>query len=837
MKLKLLTLLLLFSTLLNAQDNHYVYVDNGTLRWKDTNAEANFFGTNYTVPFAYAYRALQRMNIDHKDAIRRDVYHMYRLGLNAFRLHIWDVEIADSLGNIINNEHLDLLDFLVAEVEKYDMAVILTLQTNFGNGYPERDINTGSYSYKYDKFHVHSIPQAIDIQVNYATQLMKHQNPYTNKVYGADKSIVGFEINNEPTHTTDPKDTYNYIEKMYSAMKDAGCERLIFYNVSHNHQHRQAYFDSSVDGATYQWYPSSLVAGHERKGNFMPSMYEYPIHDFDTIQNFNSKAKIVYEFDPGDLATSYQYPLVAHAFRSAGFQWMTQFAYDPTDLAPFNTEYQTHYMNLIFTPQKAISLTIAAVVARSNNLNAPSLNLPKDTVFDCVTVSYRQNLSLLNDGEHFYYTNDNNAKLKDEKALLHLIGYGKSDVVTYSGTGAYFLDKLSNGLWRLEILPDAIAIEDPYTKPSEERIVTQIISMDHQMAINLKDLTDEVNICKVTKEDNSLNFNDITYSTNNLTLSPGVYVLKSSKLKKFNKDIAIAPAIEYQNFTPENALVHTPQKIAFKGQDLEINCTVVGAVDSVVVFPDWLSFWNKKNDSFTMTKKDDFTYSTTINKDLLRSDNFGYYIVAYFQNEKRTYPANINGEPLDWDATYTQPFKVKLQDETAPLILVSDAYSDDNLEIYSLPFYYGAWTRKIENLPFNVNALHCNFAPDGKNLRYFLRKYIGDLPHVNKENLNVRISNFQGLKSINLTLISKDGISYSATIDLEAGKDIYTIDLKQIKQSPTALIPIGYPTYLNSYFTSKDAIEFNVKDIEFVEISTDEITENSSIDLIGIWLN
>ena len=43
--------------------------------------------------------------VDRKTAIDRDVYHMARLGLNAYRIHIWDVEISDAEGNLLENEH------------------------------------------------------------------------------------------------------------------------------------------------------------------------------------------------------------------------------------------------------------------------------------------------------------------------------------------------------------------------------------------------------------------------------------------------------------------------------------------------------------------------------------------------------------------------------------------------------------------------------------------------------------------------------------------------------------------------------------------------------------
>jgi|SRR4030095_3011458 len=113
-------LLLVYSFLsrneLNAQKNstvnNLIYVDRqGILRWTKDNKEASFFGVNYTTPFAYAYRAHNALNVDIEKAIRRDVYQLARLGMDAFRVHIWDTEISDTTGNLIENDHLRLFDF------------------------------------------------------------------------------------------------------------------------------------------------------------------------------------------------------------------------------------------------------------------------------------------------------------------------------------------------------------------------------------------------------------------------------------------------------------------------------------------------------------------------------------------------------------------------------------------------------------------------------------------------------------------------------------------------------------------------------------------------------
>lgn len=69
-------------TALAQPDN--LFVDKqGVLRYKKSKEEAVFFGVNYTLPFAYAYRSHQQLGIDWKQAIDQDVYHLSRLGIAA----------------------------------------------------------------------------------------------------------------------------------------------------------------------------------------------------------------------------------------------------------------------------------------------------------------------------------------------------------------------------------------------------------------------------------------------------------------------------------------------------------------------------------------------------------------------------------------------------------------------------------------------------------------------------------------------------------------------------------------------------------------------------------
>lgn len=79
----------------------------------------------------------------HEQAIAQDVYHLARLGVTAFRVHVWDMEITDTTDNLLDNEHLRLLDYLVSQLKQGGIKIVLTPIAYWNNGYPEKDTGTG----------------------------------------------------------------------------------------------------------------------------------------------------------------------------------------------------------------------------------------------------------------------------------------------------------------------------------------------------------------------------------------------------------------------------------------------------------------------------------------------------------------------------------------------------------------------------------------------------------------------------------------------------------------------------------------------------------------------
>ena len=839
------------------RQSYKIYVDKeGVMRRTDTKEEVSYYGTNYTLPFAHAYRAVGELGLDRKEAIDRDVYHLKRLGFNGFRLHLWDVEISDSVGNLLQNDHLDLLDYLISRLEKEGIDIILTAQTNFGNGYPEKNIDTGAFTYDYDKCEIHSNKTAQEIQANYLSQLASHKNPYTGKSYSDDNAIIAIEINNEPCHTDSKKEVTAYINKMVKALKKGGFDKPILYNVSHNPEVTGAYYDADIQGTTYQWYPTGLVTGHQRKGNFLPYVDQYPIPWSDSIKNFNKMARVVYEFDPGDVLYSYLYPAIARTFRKEGFQWITQFAYDPIDIAKYNTEYQTHFLNLAYTPSKAISMMIAGEAARNIPRGANFGRFPTDTVFGDFLVSYMEDLSLYNTPEKFYYTNSTSVAPKDISKLTNLAGVGSSPVIEYEGTGAYFLDEIKPGLWRLEVMPDVILISDPFTKPSLNKEIGKIFYSEQPLNISLPQLGTQYEFIGI----NDGNSRKGTAENGTFKAYPGVYLLSanpdliSSEISSPEfVDSGLEKYVAPQASESNSIVSYQAPAYINSDEDFNINIKIIGndTPDEVIIYPEYVSFWNEENNLIPMQRKEGNIYTATISKDQLGwNPYFNFNIVIKEDGKSFTWPQNIEGTPLDWDFTNYEYYSSKKLKEADPIVLLTPQEKDQNIDTAMLPEswnfrFFPDIKAPVEN---DAYILSSNAENDGE---IIIRRYVGDelseAPFLeNKKNIVVKISPSGAQEGIKIGLTGKNGATYAAdllpayqkepVVKLHGEVTEYHIPLTSLTQTETYILPSVYPSFLPRKI-EMEPLPFIPEEIEFVELIYPTKKGNEIFSkLEGIWL-
>lgn len=486
----LLSLCLLGAATLSAQE--LVYQDRtGVIRYTADHREVAVFGANYCLPSASDYRAAHKVaptTEAKKRMIDLDMAHFERMGFRALRLSFWgDWENSDKEGNLLDNDHLDLLDYLIWKASERGILMLFSPTVGHAAWWPDGDKNLPGFAAHYPKHELTFDPAAIRAQQNYITQFLNYRNRYTGRLYKEEPHIIAVEILNEPSRIMGRNEEIRrYIDTMSEAIRATGCRKIIAYNLSENFYIAPALRESKAECATYGWYPTQLNHGETLRGNFLPYVNDYtPMKRVD----IGARSKMVYEFDAPDLTCSYMYPAQVREFREGGVQWAAMFSYDMIGTAPWNLGWQTHLLNLVYTPRKAVSAMIAVKAMEQLPRGKDWGDYPENSSFGAVTVDWKADRSTYYDGETLLYSNSTPAAMAIEpQGLRHLAGVGSSPVVQYDGTGIYFLDKVGEGVWLLEVYPDIVQLDDPFKRPDLNRRVFTIDPRPHTFAFDLPDL-------------------------------------------------------------------------------------------------------------------------------------------------------------------------------------------------------------------------------------------------------------------------------------------------------------------------------------------------------------
>lgn len=640
--------------------NRTVYIDDeGIIRWQDDQEEVTLFGVNYCLPSGYPYRALGYVKADPKQAVESDMAHLARLGLDGMRLSFWgDWENSDQEGNLVDNEHLDLLDYVIAQASKRGIYVLLTPITLYSPVWPQpEETNTcQGFPRFYPKRELGINPQAIRVQQRYLSGILNHVNRYTGLAYKDEPAIVFFEPVNEPHHHPD-KNPVDYINALMEAIRNAGYTRPVFFNVSQDMSIAPAVRDSRADGASFGWYPSGLMNGVSLECNFLPRVDSYrPMFD----PALKGRPKVVYEFDAADVAGSYMYPAMARTYRSAGVQFAAMFSYDPLVLASKNLEYQTHCLNLVYTPGKAVSLMIAAEAFRRLPRFQSYGRYPEGTRFGPVRVSYREDLSELITDREFFYSNSTQSLPPNPGKLERVVGCGSSPVVHYGGTGAYFLEKLAPGAWRLEVYPDVVWIHDPFGRPSRGRQAAHLIRRERKMKLSLPDPGPEFSLTAIDKG----NSYQGRSSTGEFSVVPGVYLLKKEGIV-FDRSSASAfgnlGLDEYVVPAPQKNPVsvrHCPPRQIAEGRGFVVAAQVASDEEPAEVTLSYRSEESGPFQQLSMKKTAAYQYTAEIPSDQIRTGILDYAVSVRLNQETLTFPARTRGRPAQGLAVDAEPIAV-----------------------------------------------------------------------------------------------------------------------------------------------------------------------------------
>jgi len=804
------------------------YVDEGgIMRWTRNSEEVSAFGVNYIVAMAHSFRSHEYLGIPHERAIDADVYHFARMGLDGYRIHVWDTEISDSAGNLVFNKHLQLWDYLLYRLKERDIKMLLTPMCLAPNGYPDPSTPTAGFN-QYMRGQRGALTDTgnFHIQELYLSQFVSHVNPYTGIAYKDEPNIIAFEINNEPVaHGGRPDLTTTYINTMAEAIRGTGCEKPIFYNMSHNIDQIDNFCAAAVQGGTFQWYPTGLVANHDQKGNFLPNVDIYPI-PFEGNPLFKNKARASYEFSPADVgASSHLYPAMARSFREAGFQFAAQFAYDPMYMAYANTDYQTHYLSLPYAPGKAMGMMIACEVFHRLPLGKSYGRYPENNTFDVFRLSYEDDLAEMVTNEKFLYTNHTGTVPPEPSKLIQVAGTGSSSIVTYEGTGVYFLDRLDPGVWRLEVMPDAIWVRDPFEPASLQKKVSVILWKEWPMTIQLPDLGSDFSIEGL----NDGNDTEMIAAERTFRIRPGSYLLTRKNINTgWDREDTWKNIMLKEFYAPETNcdktfVLHEPPGEIDAGSAYILKTRIVTARDPEAV--ELVLLRGRQRKSIPMERIAGFEYVAGIPAEFVSSPgNVDYYISIIENGICRTFPADMDGHPFDWDFYDRDPWKIRVVEPTYPVCLF-DAEAD-GMKITRM-----ARQTMLEFVPAMQSGkllvkVEVDQLNDDPEHHYSIRSYFSDRVEARKNDMGSKKELAVYGQSLNgrpckcqLTLLMKDGTAYGGVLTLEPEEGLYRFPVKDLQTVRRALIPRGYPVFLPYWFEMRKPSKPDLAKAESIQIS------------------
>jgi hypothetical protein len=798
-----------------------VYLDSaGVIRWGDTKEEVSLFGANYCVMSGSDYRMAGLVSNDRKAMIDEDLAQFARMGWTALRLCSWgDWENADKAGNLVVNEHVDLLDYVIAKARARGIYILLTPIHTYDPAFADqvnKPTTNNGFSKYFSREEMGTNRDSIAAQANYIKQLLEHINPYTNTAIKDEPAILFVEMINEPVHHPDDvAGSIAYINTLVSAVRNTGCKKLTFFNVSQDFAIAPAIKNSTVDGVSFGWYPSGLVAGRTLQGNFLQAVDGYP----DMLNaDLKGRPRIVYEFDQADLLTGYLYPAMARTYRAVGAQFATMFAYDMLQTAPFNLGWQTHYLNLVHTPRKAVSAVIAAEAMRRLPGYQSYGRYPENLRFGDFRVSYEENMSELNADDAFMNAGATQSVPRNARTLTRIVGFESSGVIDYEGSGAYFLDKVKDGLWRLEVYPDEVLVRDPFEQPRLDKTVSRLLYRSWPMTVQLPDLGGRFHVTPINvPADKPAGARRAIGSR--FMVEPGVWLLSENE----HVDRAALPPtlgrVGFDEYHINKRLSYPDSVQSLAPKEFPADAAVIirarAATDAM---PDELKLWVRPagarsfGSPIPMQRSRGNDYAATRPAGAFAAGLYEYAISVRSGARVTTFPGAVPQEPGEWPFIMDGHWSFRITPGASPMRLLNPKEDFGRLsfvrpgERYRSPFFQLSPGESDDESSLSLTL------PDlGKDTpqRYAAALYVGDIVAARSEDarradaVEIKLQAVGGKhKTIEVVLIERDGAAWSASVSAADRWAVVRVPVDQFRMSRSIHIPSPFPGLWNYWRAS-----------------------------------
>jgi hypothetical protein len=423
-------------------------------------------------------------------------------------------------------------------------------------------------------------------------------------------------------------------------------------------------------------------------------------------------------------------------------------------------------------------------------------------------------------------------------------GVGSSPVVAYQGLGAYFLDKLEDGVWRLEVMPDAVQIRDPFERASPKKEVTRIQWQLNAMQVMLPDLGTGFSI-KGLNEGNTYT----ATAADNFKIAPGTYLLTRNGKNTSTTKTGMG-AIQLNEFVAPQAtntdffVQLNPLAELTAGKPFVINAQVVGMDTGRVSLQ--VSRLGAGQPRTIPMRKNGYNYAAELPSELLTPGVLNYRIIAQQGSDVAVFPGNFKDNPFAWD-TYTN--------ETWKAMVTAN---DARLELFN-----PAVDRDARAYPSFRRGFQINYLPGEKPGELLLKlaatELLGDhtigfqyafakklkgrsIDMVDKLMIRARTAETTPVQA-KITLTNADAFSFSTYITLNNDFRDIEVPLNNLAPDASLLLPRPYPGFLPTSFTATGSPSpFRLQEIEKIQVTigTDvpaaAFNKPYSMEVQSVWL-
>ncbi|HEY7614290.1 MAG TPA: hypothetical protein VH764_14900, partial [Gemmatimonadales bacterium] len=616
-------------------------------------------------------------------------------------------------------------------------------------------------------------------------------------------AILFIELVNEPVHhPEDLAGSIRYINTLTDAVRGTGCEKLVLYNVSQDFRIGEAIRRSRAQGVTFGWYPTGLNAGYELRGNYLRGVDEFP----DMLRPELARLpRIVYEFDSPDLRNATMYPAMVRTFRRVGAQFAAMFSYDMLRTASRNLGWQTHYLNLVYTPRKAMSAVIAAEAMRRLPRMRDYGRYPGNTRFGDFRLSPEADLAELVAADVFLHAGSTRSAPPDPAALRRVAGYGSSPLVAYAGEGTYFFDRVEQGLWRLEIYPDAVPVRDPFEPPSADKVVTRAIARTWPMTVRLPDLGESFMVQPIAAG----NARPVRAAGGSFPVLPGVYLLSAAgpvELSQLPKRLGRIGMDEYHAPPDDNGpptIVSLARPTYLAGRSARLAALVADSIppDSVVLYLRPAASGSYRG--FVMAPSGGYEYAVSLPAEALPEGRHEFAITTFRGRSALSFPGAIRGRPDDWSYYQPAPWSSEVVGPRTALLLFDPASDVSRLTFTRIGdagrrglFRLGVAEqtgRPVFHLALPVDATGWSPADYTTSLTVSERVRAREKTIALARLVRVRLRGLGPRQVLHVTLMEEDGTSWTSALTVGRAWSEVSLPLAGFAGSRGVKLPQGFP--------------------------------------------